>query len=99
MARIVNNGRVTIHNVQRETNDNSATDDTTTLSRAVNLDQAYLITMSGDSTRIYSSEASGNRTPATLTNATTVTRYRGLPSSGSSGVSAEHTFEVVEYFT
>lgn len=99
MARIVNGGRVTIHNVQRETNTNDTSDATTTLSRAVNLDQAYLITMSGDTTKIDSSKASGNRTPMTLTNATTVTRYRGSPSSGSSGVSAENTFEVVEYFT
>ena len=99
MARIVNGGRVTIHNVQRETNTNTTSDTTSTLSRAVNLDQAYLITMSGDTTKIDSNQASGNRTPFTLTNATTVTRYRGSPSSGSSGVSAENTFEVVEYFT
>lgn len=99
MARIVNGGRVTIHNVQRETNDNSGTDATTTLSRAVNLNQAYLITMSGDATKISSGDASGNRTPATLTNATTVTRYRGQPASGATGVSAKNTFEVVEYFS
>jgi|TARA_R100000084_G_scaffold93421_1_gene47223 hypothetical protein len=98
MARIVNGGRVTIHNVQRATNTESTSDQTSTLTRAVNLDQAYLITMSGDGTKINSGTASGNRTPMTLTNATTVTRYRGAP-AGSPGVTAEHTFEVVEYFT
>jgi len=98
MARIVNGGRVTIHDVQRATNDNSTADATSTLSRAVNLDQAYLVTMSGDATNIASGQASGNRTPFTLTNATTVTRYRGSPAYGL-GVSAENTFEVVEYFT
>lgn len=100
MARIVNGGRVTIHNVQRETNLNSTSDQTSTLTRAVNLDQAYLITMSGDTTKANSSYASGNRTPFTLTNSTTVTRYTGSPYGGGSGpVTAENTFEVLEYFT
>lgn len=97
MARIVNGGRVTIHNVQRATNDNTTSDQTSTLARPVNLNQAYLITMSADATYISSGEAAGNRTPFTLTNENTVTRYRGR--TASNGVNVKNTFEVVEYFT
>ena len=99
MARIVNGGRVTIHDVQRwNTNVGGSTDTTNTLSRQVDLNQAYLITMSGDGTRIGSGNAHGNRSPFTLQDANTIKRYYGNPYGGTAHTVAA-TAEVVEYFS
>lgn len=97
MARIVNGGRVTIHDVQRISTTSNTLDTSHALSRAVDLNQAYLITLAGDTTRGASSYASGNRKPFTLSSSTTVQSYTGnCYGGGFTNVTA--TAEVVEYF-